>query len=430
MPLLDRLAMAAVAIIGVPLVMVAYVALVEQFVGRLDFKSRSRVRPWLWAGPALLLLILYLIYPTLNTVYLSLLNYDSTLFVGLDNYVFVLTSSQTLDAVKNNVLWLILLTSLTVTLGLLMAVLFDKVRYEAAAKAVVFIPMAISSSLPASFGSSCTIISHREFRKRARSMPSPPGWVRCPYRGSSTERRITRRLIWVGVWMWDGFAMVILSAGLKGIPVEGHRSRASRRSYRAPSSAARDHTDAGFYHCRCGDDHDHFRAESVRCRVRHDQRQFRYGRDGDLMYKYMFNFTDFGVSSAIAVILLLAIIPVMLVNISAFSSRRRYDEHNLCTSVKDQASCCSGTDQLYDVATSRASSCAHWCHHGERHMDHSHRCAVDQFVPAGEPRRDYRWWTAFSPPLQFTLDLYQQAIGRAGMGQSFVNSLFIASLLQ
>ena len=83
---LDRLVMAIIVIVGVPAVMVAYVALVEWVVGRLPFRVRGRARPWLWLGPTLLLLIAYLIYPTLNTIYLSFFNYDSTQFVGLENF--------------------------------------------------------------------------------------------------------------------------------------------------------------------------------------------------------------------------------------------------------------------------------------------------------------------------------------------------------
>ncbi|MBI4788432.1 MAG: sugar ABC transporter permease, partial [Chloroflexi bacterium] len=141
---IDRLVMGLIVVVGVPAAMVAYVGIVEWIVARLPPRIGTRVRPWLWVGPALFLLIFYLIYPTINTGYLSLFNSTSTQFVGLDNYIAVFTNSDIFTALRNNLLWLVFLTGFTVTFGLLIAVLFDRVRYEAAAKAVVFIPMAIS----------------------------------------------------------------------------------------------------------------------------------------------------------------------------------------------------------------------------------------------------------------------------------------------
>jgi alpha-glucoside transport system permease protein len=95
-------------------------------------------------GSALLFLTVYLIYPVLNTAYISFFGRASREFTGLDNYWYVFTNADMLSALKNNLLWLTLFTSITVSLGLVIAVLTDRVRYEAAAKALVFLPMAIS----------------------------------------------------------------------------------------------------------------------------------------------------------------------------------------------------------------------------------------------------------------------------------------------
>ena len=80
---MDRLLMAIIAVAGVPAAMVIYIAVTEWFLERLPEKRRPGFRPWFWVGPASLLLIFYLVYPTLNTIYLSLLDARSELFVGL-----------------------------------------------------------------------------------------------------------------------------------------------------------------------------------------------------------------------------------------------------------------------------------------------------------------------------------------------------------
>src|SRR5712691_2887620 len=105
--------------------------------------------PWIWLSPALLLLGVFLVYPTVDTVRRSFLDARSNRFVGLDNYRFIVDNPQKLvgdthSAILNNLLWLFVFTFLTVFFGLLIAVLAARVRYEAVAKSAVFIPMAIS----------------------------------------------------------------------------------------------------------------------------------------------------------------------------------------------------------------------------------------------------------------------------------------------
>src|SRR5258708_38829428 len=80
-----------------------------------------------WIAPAVILLLGFFIYPMLRTVLWSFENADSTKFVGMKNYQRVVTDSNMLDILKNNLLWLVLATVLTVGLGLLVAVLVDRV---------------------------------------------------------------------------------------------------------------------------------------------------------------------------------------------------------------------------------------------------------------------------------------------------------------
>src|SRR5262249_16997924 len=127
-----------------------------------------------------------------------------------------------LSALWNNVLWLVFLTIFTVGLGLLVAVLVDRVRYEAFAKSIIFLPLAISMVAAGVIwkfmydykppGTSQTGTLNAAFGPVGLG---PVGWLQTP-----SLRLSTFALIAIMVWMWTGFAMVILSAALKGIDPE------------------------------------------------------------------------------------------------------------------------------------------------------------------------------------------------------------------
>src|ERR1700719_3785444 len=99
---------------------------------------------WLWIAPAVILLGVFFIWPFIDTVWLSLNNADTTAFVGLKNYGLIFSSQNLLIVLRNNLIWLVVATTLTVGLGLIVAVLVDRVRIESIIKSALFIPMAIS----------------------------------------------------------------------------------------------------------------------------------------------------------------------------------------------------------------------------------------------------------------------------------------------
>jgi len=106
---------------------------------------------WLFVGPALLVVGFFLLYPTVITTYTSFLGdvdmqgaFPTGNFIGVQNYVKVLTASETLIAFRNTMLWLVVMTAFTVGFGLILAVLLDRVPYESIAKSVIFMPMAVS----------------------------------------------------------------------------------------------------------------------------------------------------------------------------------------------------------------------------------------------------------------------------------------------
>src|SRR6266699_133510 len=97
-----------------------------------------------WIAPAVILLLIFFIYSLGQTIGWSFQNADSTRLVGLRNYVQVFTQPGLLEVLRNNALWLVLATVLTVGLGLIVAVLVDRVKIESVIKSTLFIPMAIS----------------------------------------------------------------------------------------------------------------------------------------------------------------------------------------------------------------------------------------------------------------------------------------------
>ena len=213
---------AAIVLLGVPLVLIGYILLVEWLLRFLPEKRQDRIRPWLWIAPTLAFLFVFLIYPTINTVVLSFMDKFSRNFVGLENYLWFIGDPGTLEALRNSVLWVVFMTAGVVGLGLLIAVLLDRVRYEPVAKTAIFVPLAISFVAAA-------IIWNFMYQYRPPGTPQtgtvnavvglfglgPIDWIR--------ERSLlisNFSLIFIGVWIWTGFAMVILSAGLKGISVE------------------------------------------------------------------------------------------------------------------------------------------------------------------------------------------------------------------
>lgn len=196
--------------------------------------------PWLWLAPSLALLGIFLVYPAIDTARRSFLDNRSEGFVGLDNYRFILENpnplvSDTHVALLNNILWMTVFTAATVGVGLIAAVLAARVRYEAVAKAAVFVPMAISFVALAviwrfmyvfdpDVGTVNAVTTSVGLDSTAwlQDTGSPQTWLtdRGPDSLPGTLQINNFALITVGIWNWAGFTMVVLSAGLKGISTE------------------------------------------------------------------------------------------------------------------------------------------------------------------------------------------------------------------
>jgi alpha-glucoside transport system permease protein len=228
--LLTDLPTLAVVLIGVPGVLAAYIVGSELLVRRLPDKARPAVRPWIWIAPALLLVTAFLVAPAILTVISSFQDKQGN-FVGLENFATQLSGFPTGGAwiaIRDNLFWLIFYTLFVLAFGLLLAVIFDRVPYESLVKSLIFMPMAISSVAlvviwkfmyayqPPGQPQTGTLnfLLNTLFRQEPRT------WVQdtTPLLGLFPINNLA--LIAAAVWGIVGFSMVILSAALKGIPAD------------------------------------------------------------------------------------------------------------------------------------------------------------------------------------------------------------------
>ena len=218
----NRLLVVGVAIVvGVGGVFALFYGM-NRIVDLLPETLREGVRPYVFVGPALVLLSVFLVYPVINTVVLSLKDRNGDEFIGLDNYRFVFEDESMLRAIRNTALWIIVVPLLAVVIGLLFATLADRLRRgEAVAKSIIFLPMAISlagatvtfgliySFRPEGFGTNIGLLNGIKLGLGQDPVP----WL--------SERPWNNLLLMViMVWMQTGFAMVVLSAAIKAIPDE------------------------------------------------------------------------------------------------------------------------------------------------------------------------------------------------------------------
>lgn len=205
--------------------------------------KQGPLTPWLYLAPALIVMTFFIVYPMLNTAMLSFQDADSeasaatTCVSGepcwgiFENYRYALFNEMNFSSLEsfwesfwtssygNNIKWIVIMVSGTTGLGLLIALLADRVKYEPLAKAVFFMPMAISfvgagiiwkfvydyGTDQVQVGLLNAIITGLGFK--------PVAWMQ-------TQPINTIALIMVGIWMWTGFCMTILSAALKSVPGE------------------------------------------------------------------------------------------------------------------------------------------------------------------------------------------------------------------
>lgn len=186
-------------------------------VGRLRPSWRDRLLPWVFVGPALVLLATYLLYPAAATIARSF--FDANGSFTLDNYAGM-TTPDMVEILRNNVIWLIVGTAGSVLLGLVIAGLFDRIRREALAKTFIFMPLAISL-----IGAS--VIWGFMYAWEPAEQPQigllnaiivGVGGQPVPF-FTTSPLNIGAEIV-ILVWLQTGFAMVVLSAAIKGVSTD------------------------------------------------------------------------------------------------------------------------------------------------------------------------------------------------------------------
>ncbi|HEY3086257.1 MAG TPA: sugar ABC transporter permease [Candidatus Dormibacteraeota bacterium] len=217
---MDQIITAVVAVVGVPLVLFGYIIIGERVIERLRPSLQEWIRPYFWALPAIGFATIFMVYPLIRTVIISFRNNADTTWVGLDNYQYFFTFPDTLTSLRNSLLWLVFYTFFSVFLGLIIAILLDRVRYESLAKIAIFLPVPISAVAASiiwkfmfDYNPSGTTQTGTLNALIGTVGHEPVAWL-----VNSTTNNAA--LIFVGIWSITGFCMVIISASLKAISSE------------------------------------------------------------------------------------------------------------------------------------------------------------------------------------------------------------------
>ena len=182
-----------------------------------NINRANLIRPWLFLLPALLALGLYLVYPVFGSFSRSLYNRTGAEFIGLGNYRIMLGDPEFRTALTNNLLWVLIVPAASTFFGLLIAQLTDRLRWGTVAKSIIFMPMAIS------------FVGAALIWKFVYANNPDIGLINAILVGFGAEASIdvlqipfwnNLFLMVILIWIQTGFAMVILSAALRGVPEE------------------------------------------------------------------------------------------------------------------------------------------------------------------------------------------------------------------
>jgi len=293
----------------------------DRAISAMPDRAATAIRPFAFAGPAMVLLAFYLVYPVVNTLILSFQNDDGDAFVGLANYQRIFTESTYLVAIRNSVAWVVIVPAFAVAIGLAFATLADRLprRSEATAKSLIFLPMAISfvgASVvwtfiyrfrPVAFGEQIGIMNAIATWLGGE----PVDWLATPIWNNLF-------LMVILIWLQTGFAMVILSSAIKSVPddqleasrIDGANEWQVFWKITVPSIAS---TIVVVWTTILITTWKVFDIVWV----------MTGGREGtsvvaQQMVTEFFTFTNDGMGSALAVLLFLAVVPILIVNVRRF----------------------------------------------------------------------------------------------------------------
>ena len=209
--------------VSVVLVFFGVLLLVLWLAGKSKGKYQTPLARLIFLGPAVLLVTIGLVVPALQTFLLSFKNPSGTKLVGIQNYTWIFTTPDNRQFLINTVLWILITPIFSTALGLTLALLLDRMKRESLPKALIFMPMAISFV-------GASIIWGLVYEYRDPSVDTeqvgllsafvmrlgwsdPPNWLLAqPWNNFF--------LMIIMIWIQTGFAMVVLSAAVKAIPTE------------------------------------------------------------------------------------------------------------------------------------------------------------------------------------------------------------------
>ncbi|KQV26752.1 MULTISPECIES: carbohydrate ABC transporter permease [unclassified Microcella] len=202
-------------------VFAAVIGIILFLADRAPKKGRDFWQLLAFVAPALILLAIGLIYPAVRTTLLAFYDRTGNEFVGLDNFVWMFTQPDILLTLGNTLVWVALVPTLSTIIGLAYAIFIDKSKGEKVLKSLVFMPMAISFV-------GAGIIWRFMYEFREVGFAEQIGLLNqiIVWFGGQPQQFLVNSpwntffLIVVMVWIQTGFAMVLLSAAIKGVPVE------------------------------------------------------------------------------------------------------------------------------------------------------------------------------------------------------------------
>lgn len=281
----------------------------------------NAIVPFIFIGPAMLIMGWYLLLPTFRSLYLSFFDKTSKHFIGFDNYVYIFTDRTMRIAIRNTLFWLVGGTVFSVLFGLIVAILADRSKIERLGKTLVFLPMAISlvgAGVVWKF-----IYAYRPAGAEQIGLlnalvtacgAEPKNWL-----GSAPANNFF--LILIFVWLQTGFALVVLSAALKSVPadmieaarIDGAGEFLIFLQIIIPSiagSIVTVTTTILLAALKCFD-------------IVFSMTNGLYGTEvlASQQYKQMFKFLNYGRGSAIAIFILIGVSPVIYYNLKEFSKR-------------------------------------------------------------------------------------------------------------
>lgn len=204
-------------------IFLAVVGLLMFFADKAPKRGRDAIQLGLFVAPAVLLLVFGLVWPAIQTIRQSMTADDGS-WVGVDNFVTIFTDPVMTTVLRNTIIWVILVPLGATVIGLAYAVFIDRSKGEKVLKSLVFMPMAISF-----VGASIIWGFMYEYRAEGFEQIGFLNQVLVwfgqePQQFLNTPPANTFFLIVVMIWIQTGFAMVVLSAAIKGVPTELHEA--------------------------------------------------------------------------------------------------------------------------------------------------------------------------------------------------------------